>query len=304
MGDKGLPNGLPVDEWGIRVENKVPVGSSVSRGGELNGPAAVYALTKYIDWMKKYSPSNAFELDWATHGPTASEGNVAQQIFMYITWLSDARFHSADSPVCDKYGKPKWRVAPTPHGRYWEEGMKVGYQDAGSWTFPKNVPEDRKKMAWLWAQFAVSKTVDLKKFSIGGTPIRKSTINSEYLSNRLDDYGGLIEFYRSKDGKKWTDSGPNVPYYSGLSALWWKNVAKAITGEFTPQQAMDNLADEQDELMSKVKLKAYAPKLNPKRDPSYWFSQPGSPRPEIKERETPKTIAYEELLKQWTKESK
>lgn len=304
VGDKGLPNGLPVDEWGIRVENKVPVGSSVSRGGELNGPAAVYALTKYIDWMKKYSPSNAFELDWATHGPTASEGNVAQQIFMYITWLSDARFHSADSPVCDKYGKPKWRVAPTPHGKYWEKGMKVGYQDAGSWTIPKNVPEDRKKMAWLWAQFAVSKTVDLKKFSIGGTPIRKSTINSDYLSERLDDYGGLIEFYRSRDEKAWTDSGPNVPYYSGLSSLWWKNVAKAITGEFTPQQAMDNLAEEQDELMSKVKLKAYAPKLNPKKDPSYWFAQPGSPRPEIKDREEPKTIAYEELLKQWTKEGK
>ena len=151
------------------------------------------------------------------------------------------------------------------------------------------------------AQFAVSKTVDLKKFSIGGTPIRKSTINSQYLSERLEDYGGLIEFYRSHEETKWTDSGPNVPYYSGLSALWWKNVAKAITGEFTPQQAMDNLAEEQDNLMAKVKLNAFVPKLNEKRDPEYWFAQPGSPRPEKKERETPKTIEYETLIKQWTK---
>ncbi len=51
-GDKGIPNGLPVDEWGIRVEGCNPVGSSVERGGATNGPAAVYALTKYIDWMK------------------------------------------------------------------------------------------------------------------------------------------------------------------------------------------------------------------------------------------------------------
>ncbi len=52
-GDKGIPNGLPVDEWGIRVEDCHPVGSSVTRGGDTNGPAAVYATTKYVDWMKK-----------------------------------------------------------------------------------------------------------------------------------------------------------------------------------------------------------------------------------------------------------
>jgi glycerol transport system substrate-binding protein len=44
--DKGIPNGLPVDEWGIRVEACHPVGASVSRGGGPNSPAAVYALTK------------------------------------------------------------------------------------------------------------------------------------------------------------------------------------------------------------------------------------------------------------------
>ena len=55
-GDKGIPNGLPVDEWGIRMEGCVPVGSSVERGGDINGPAAVYGLTKSIEFLKKYSP--------------------------------------------------------------------------------------------------------------------------------------------------------------------------------------------------------------------------------------------------------
>ena len=51
--DIGIPNGMPVDEWGIRVgdDKCTPVGASVSRGGATNSPAAVYALTKYIDWM-------------------------------------------------------------------------------------------------------------------------------------------------------------------------------------------------------------------------------------------------------------
>ena len=52
VGSPGIPNGLPIDEWGIRVEDCRPVGSSVSRGGDANSPAAVYALTKYIDWLK------------------------------------------------------------------------------------------------------------------------------------------------------------------------------------------------------------------------------------------------------------
>jgi glycerol transport system substrate-binding protein len=45
-GSKGLPNGVPVDEWGIRMEESScnPVGASVSRSGAANGPAAVYAI--------------------------------------------------------------------------------------------------------------------------------------------------------------------------------------------------------------------------------------------------------------------
>ncbi len=46
-GDKGIPNGLPVDEWGIKVdENSRPVGSCVARGGDTNGPAAVYSIAE------------------------------------------------------------------------------------------------------------------------------------------------------------------------------------------------------------------------------------------------------------------
>ena len=62
-GDKGIPNGLPVDEWGIRMEGCRPVGSSVERGGDANGPAAVYAVSKYVDWLNKYAPPNAARHD-------------------------------------------------------------------------------------------------------------------------------------------------------------------------------------------------------------------------------------------------
>ena len=60
-------------------------------------------------------------------------------------------------------GTPKWRMAPSPHGPYWREGMKLGYQDVGSWTLMKSTPVDRRSAAWLYAQFCVAKTTSLEE---------------------------------------------------------------------------------------------------------------------------------------------
>lgn len=299
VGDSGLPNGLPVDEWGIRVENKIPVGSSVSRGGAVNSPAAVYALEKYLLWMKKFAPLESYEWEWTDAGTQVARGDIAQRIFQYTTWLSNEQFHSPGSPITDEMGNPKWRIAPSPHGKYWSDDMKIGYQDCGSWTIPKIVTGKKRAASWLWAQFCISKSVSLKKFLTGGTPVRKSTVFSDYLSDNIESYGGLIEFYRSSILKKWTDSGVNVPYYSGMSALWWQNIAEAIKEEVTPQKALDNLASQQDELMGSLDLLYYSPKLGIIREEEYWLNKEGSPKQKILEEEKPQTIPYESILKEW-----
>jgi glycerol transport system substrate-binding protein len=190
-------------------------------------------------------------------------------------------------------------VAPTPHGRYWEEGMKVGYQDAGSWTILKDsVKGDERAAAWLWAQFCTSKSVCLKKFMVGRTPIRKSTVNSDYLAEREGDFGGIITFYKSPVEHMWTDSGPNVPHYPLLAEQWWKNVASAVTGEVTPTEAMNNLAYTMDDIMGKLRMPKYSPKLNEKREQSYWLNKEGSPKAE-RGPEEPKTMPYDDMIKAW-----
>jgi glycerol transport system substrate-binding protein len=299
MGDKGLPNGRPVDEWGIRVEDRVPVGSMVERGGQLNGPAAVYGLTKYIEWMDKYAPPYAKNIEWSEFGPIPGEGAIAQTIYFCGTFASYPGYHKAGSPVCDSNGNPLWRVAPQPHGVYWEEGMKVGYQDAGSWTIPSNVRGKQRAMAWLFAQFCVSKTVSVKKFIIGGTPNRRSTVEHPYIMKNASRWGGLVEFYSSRDEKTFTGTGLNVPNYPALSGLWWEHIAAAVKGEYTPQQAMDTLAAEQDELMGSMKFTRYSPKLNPVMSKEYWLERPDGPKAKRPEREKPVTIAYDDILKGW-----
>jgi len=301
-GDKGIPNGLPVDEWGIRMEGCRPVGSSVARGGDTNGPAAVYSVTKYVEWLKKYAPPEAAGMTFGEAGPVPAQGNIAQQIFWYTAFTAD--MVKPGLPVMNSDGTPKWRMAPSPHGAYWQEGMKLGYQDCGSWTLLKSTPLERMKPAWLYGQFVISKSVTLKKSHVGLTFIRESDIWDKSFTDRAPQLGGLIEFYRSPARLLWTPTGVNVPDYPKLAQLWWQNIGDASSGAKTPQEAMDALAEAQDKVLERLEKAGVqgdcGPKLNEKKDAKYWFDQPGAPVPKLADEKGPgQTIDYDELIKTW-----
>ncbi|RXJ74577.1 ABC transporter substrate-binding protein [Veronia nyctiphanis] len=301
-GDKGIPNGKPVDEWGIRVDGCRPVGSSVSRGGATNGPAAVYATSKYVDWLREFAPPEAQGMTFSEAGPVPAQGSIAQQIFWYTAFTADMT--KPGLAVVNPDGTPKWRMAPSPKGPYWQEGMKLGYQDTGSWTLMKSTEPMRRKAAWLYAQFTVAKTVSLKKTLVGLTPIRESDINSDAMTEVAPKLGGLVEFYRSPARVQWTPTGTNVPDYPKLAQLWWQYIAEAANGEKTPQEALDGLAKAQDRVLQRLERANVqgecGPKLNKPQDANYWLSQPGSPKAKLAN-EKPKgmTISYSELLKSW-----
>jgi glycerol transport system substrate-binding protein len=301
--DKGHPNGLPVDEWGIRVADDrcTPVGASVARGGAANSPAAVYALTKYVDWMKRFAPPQATGMTFSEAGPVPGQGNIAQQVFWYTAFTK--ALSKPGLPVVNADGTPRWRMAPSPHGVYWKDGMQNGYQDVGSWTFLKSTPSDRMKAAWLYAQFTVSKSVSLKKTIEGLTPIRESDIQSQAMTDLAPKLGGFVEFYRSPARVAWSPTGTNVPDYPKLAQLWWKNVAPAVTGERTPQASMDRLAEEMDQVMARLQragMKTCTPKLNPKKDPSEWLSPNSAPWAKVaNEKPKGETVPYEQLLLAW-----
>ncbi|MWB76843.1 extracellular solute-binding protein [Pseudooceanicola sp. 216_PA32_1] len=303
MGDKGEPNGLPVDEWGIRVnEQSQPVGSCMARGGATNSPAGVYAVTKAIEWLNKYSPPAAMGMTFSEAGPVPAQGNIAQQMFMYTTFV--ASLVEPGLPVMNDDGTPKWRLAPSPHGVYWEEGTKIGYQDVGSWTLLKSTPDDRAKAAWLYAQFVTSKTVDVKKSHVGLTFIRESTIQDPSFTERAPKLGGLVEFYRSPARVQWSPTGTNVPDYPKLAQLWWQNIGDAMSGAKTPQEALDALCADQEKVLERLERAGVqgdlGPKMNEEKGADYWLSQPGSPKAKLaNEDEEPKTISYDELVKSW-----
>jgi glycerol transport system substrate-binding protein len=308
----GLPNGRPIDEWGIRMEEGScnPAGASVSRGGGTNAPASVYAIAKWDEWLRKYAPPGSADLDFYQSLPALSQGNVAQQIFWYTAFTASmVAPKSAGNNTVDDAGNPLWRMAPSPHGPYWKDGMKLGYQDAGSWTLFKSTPVDRRSAAWLYAQFVVSKTVDVKKSQVGLTIIRDSTIRHESFTKRAPQLGGLVEFYRSPDRVNWTPTGVNVPDYPRLAQIWWQQIGDVNSGAFTPQEAMDRLSAEMDLTMSRMQAvdeqaNTYGgcgPRLNEEKDPAEWLGKPNGPAAKLdNEKPQGQTVSYDELVKRWS----
>ncbi|MBC01652.1 MAG: ABC transporter substrate-binding protein [Rhodobacteraceae bacterium] len=309
-GSPGEPNGRPIDEWGIRMEEGScnPSGASVSRGGATNGPAAVYAIRKWDEWLRKYAPPGAADYDFYQSLPALSQGNVAQQIFWYTAFLADmVKPRSEGNNTVDENGMPLWRAAPSPHGPYWQEGQKVGYQDVGSWTILKSTPTDRAKAAWLYAQFVTSKTVDVKKSHVGLTFARDSTVRHESFTERAPALGGVVEFYRSPDRVRWSPTGVNVPDYPKLAQLWWQQIGDVNSGAFTPQEAMDRLAGEMDTIMARMQRADEAngtyggcgPRLNEPKDPSEWLGKGGAKAKLDNEKPQGETVNYDELVKRW-----
>ena len=183
--------------------------------------------------------------------------------------------------------------------------MKLGYQDAGSWTLMKSDPDRSAKAAWLYAQFVTSKIVSLKKSHHGPDLHPRDRPSTTRASpTRAPKLGGLVEFYRSPARVQWTPTGTNVPDYPKLAQLWWQNVADAVTGEKTPQQAMDSLAKPRTPSwpgwsapMFRVRAVRSSTRCRP---PSTGSTSPVRPKPKLSD-EKPKgeTVAYEQLLSAW-----
>ena len=118
-----------------------------------------------------------------------------------------------------------------------------------------------------------------------------------------------MEFYRSPARKQWTPTGVNVPDYGKMAQVWWQNVSNAVSGQATPQQAMDGLARDQDAIMTRLQRSGVQGKLGPvmneEKPAEYWYAKAekdGNLAPQRKlanEKPQGETVDYDELLKTW-----
>jgi glycerol transport system substrate-binding protein len=178
--DIGIPNGLPVDEWGIRVDGNARRWAPrlARRRHQLAGRRLRADQVPRLD--EEVRPPEATGMTFGEAGPVPGAGpDRAADVLVHGLH----RRHGAAGPA----GGQRRRHAEVAHGPfaarpYWKQGMQNGYQDVGSWTFfERTTRQDR--MAWLYAQFVTAKTTSLKKTIVGLTPIRESDIQSKAMTD-------------------------------------------------------------------------------------------------------------------------
>jgi glycerol transport system substrate-binding protein len=171
-------------------------------------------------------------------------------------------------PVVNEDGTPKWRVAPSPHGSYWQKGMKLGYQDVGSWTLLKSTPTERAPKLGGLIEFYRSPA------RVQWTPT----------GTNVPDYPKLAQLWWQNIGD--AASGAKTP----------QEAMDALCAAQESVMARLEKAGVQGDI---------GPKLNEEHDLAYWNNyakEHGTLAPQLKlanEKEKPETIDYDELVKSW-----
>jgi glycerol transport system substrate-binding protein len=80
-----------------------------------------------------------------------------------------------------------------------------------------------------------------------------------------------------------------------------------MSGDKTPQEALDALCEQQEQVMERLERAGVqgelGPVMNEPRDASYWLEQPGSPKAKLEnEEEEPQTVSYDELIQSWSQQ--
>ena len=306
-GDRGLPNGKPVDEWGIRARER--------RAGRL------------VDHprRRRQRPGRGVFADQVHR--MAEEVRAAGSGRHGLPRVRPRRrpgpYRAADLLVFGLHrfsarqpgpGDERGRHAQVAHGplaarRLLEGGHEARLPGRRLLDDAEIRPIEHVKAGWLYAQFCTSKTVSLKKALKTLHLIRESDVWHPAMTDLAPKVGGLVEFYRSPARKQWTPTGVNVPDYAKMSQVWWQNIANAISGQVTPQAAMDGLARDQDAIMARLEKSGVqgklGPKMNKEETAEYWYARAekdGNLAPQRKlANEKPKgeTVDYDALIKSW-----
>jgi hypothetical protein len=89
-----------------------------------------------------------------------------------------------------------------------------------------------------------------------------------------------------------------------MAQLWWQNIGDAMSGDKTPQEALDALCAEQEKVLERIERAGVqgdiGPKMNEEQDAQIWLDAPGAPVAKL-ENEKPQgeTIDYDTLIKSW-----
>lgn len=191
----------------------------------INSPEAVRALELYVDNMKNAAPSGApgFGFDEAFN--VIAQGNAAS--YVTYNWMLPRLENTEESSVAGKCD-----ITPMPGG--------VSLNAGWGWAIPHNAED--KETSWKFLQWVESFDVCKARAMDGGSPTRSDVMSdAEVLAKcpYLDTVEAIMETAKMI---------PVMEDAPQLIEVLGRELSEAVTGNKTPQEALDTLAAEMEDM--------------------------------------------------------
>ncbi|MCK4805101.1 MAG: extracellular solute-binding protein [Spirochaetes bacterium] len=240
----GIPCGRPINGWGIEINsNEQMAGCSVKTGGTINSPKMKEFFVMYKNLIDNFAPPGILEYIWEEEFEAFNAGRVVQIPNYYSQLIPPLA--GGDSTVVGKF-----KVTMPPVTKHWKDSMARGYWDSAGFIIP--AASKSVEPSWLFAQFVVSKAHELERAKNVGCTVRKSILASPELSETDKKLGGLISLMKSPEGRSYTGTDPTIEEYAAMLEIIYSDIHRGLTGEWSPEETLDNLAEELDTELSRM----------------------------------------------------
>ncbi len=229
--------------WGIDMENWK---ATVENGGGMNSDLAKEALSFWLG-MLEYAPPEATSSTWDEVAASFAAGRAAQG------WVygENASWIATDPERSAVVGNVGVALPPTGEGvmEAAEAGQGyIGYYDGGAFSVPHS--SKNKEATLLWLQYIGQPAVQPAWAVAGARIVHQATFDDPLVKEadaKVDGYYTLLE----EKGHLFAGAPP-FPFHNAVRAVMDTFMWKAIAGELTPEDALDQMAAAVDEELARL----------------------------------------------------
>ncbi len=229
--------------WGINMENYK---ATTANGGALDSDTAKECFDFWLS-MLAYAPPEATSSTWDEVAATFAAGRAAQG-WVYgenITWIA---YDEERSAVVGNVGVA---LPPTAEGvldaAAAGEGY-IGYYDGGAFGIPHS--STNKEAALLWLQYIGQASVQPEWAVVGGRIVHSATYDADLVVERDAAVGGYFTLLREQ-GPLFAGAPP-YPFHGPIRETMDPFFHKALAGELTAAEALDQAAAAVDEALAQL----------------------------------------------------
>lgn len=232
-----------VYNWGINMDNWK---ASEANGGAMNSAKAKAALTYWVGLLKD-APPESTSSTWDEVAATFAAGRAAQG----LVYGENAAWIATNADKSKVVGNVGVALPPLEEGVMADAEAGngyIGYYDGGAFGIPHS--SKNKEATLLWLQFIGQESVQADWAAAGSRVV----MNSTYADPKIVDQDAKTDGYYTllKDQGKLFAGAPPFPFHAAIREVIAPFIYKALAGELTPDEALDQAAAAVDAELPKL----------------------------------------------------